>query len=85
MRNEAESRRWRAEPSFDEQFERLFEPEAHPPQPADDLPAASSAARPAAKAPLKAIFGLILGVAAGVLFLAIAVIVFALRFAWRPR
>jgi hypothetical protein len=74
--SEAGTSRRRSEPSLDEQFERLFDEaeQAHP-----LVIPAERPRRLAARVAVKAALGLLLGVAVGILFLLIAVVVFALR------
>ena len=74
--SEAGTTRQRSEPSLDEQFEQLFDMAEQAP------PLVIPAERPrrlVARVAVKAALGLLLGVAVGILFLLIAVVVFALR------
>ena len=75
--SEAGTSRRRSEPSLDEQFERLFDVDEPVPPP---VVVGSPPTKPAAgRVAVKAALGLLLGVAVGILFLVIAVVVFALR------
>lgn len=81
MGEAAGTSRRQVEPSFDEQFERLFDdaPEPITRIAHEQVPVAGGAKPTVARVVVRAALGLLLGVLVAVLFLALAAVVFALR------